>query len=77
MDSYVWDYAVGSAGFLISAMKLMIKDAENRLKSPELYSKKVNDIKCKQLLGIEKRADIYACYSKYDFNGRWLCKYFT
>jgi hypothetical protein len=37
----------------------MIKDAENRLKSPELYSKKVNDIKCKQLLGIEKRADIY------------------
>ena len=59
MDSYVWDYAVGSAGFLISAMKLMIKDAENRLKSPELYSKKVNDIKCKQLLGIEKRADIY------------------
>ena len=61
MDSYVWDYAVGSAGFLISAMKLMIKDAENRLKSPELYSKKVNDIKCKQLLGIEKRADIYIC----------------
>lgn len=59
MDSYVWDYAVGSAGFLISAMKLMLKDAEERIKSPELYSKKVRDIKCKQLLGIEKRADIY------------------
>lgn len=58
-DSYVWDYAVGSAGFLISAMKLMLKDAEERIKSPELYSKKVRDIKCKQLLGIEKRADIY------------------
>ena len=30
-DSYVWDYATGSAGFLISSMKLMIKDAENKI----------------------------------------------
>ena len=29
-DSYVWDYATGSAGFLISSMKQMIKDAEVR-----------------------------------------------
>lgn len=28
MGSYVWDYATGSAGFLVSSMKLMIKDAE-------------------------------------------------
>lgn len=59
MDSYVWDYAVGSAGFLISSMKLMIQDAKDRIQSPELCNQKIVDIKCKQLLGIEKRADIY------------------
>ena len=58
-DSYVWDYAVGSAGFLISAMKLMLKDAEDKIKSLEELEKKKLDIKSKQLLGIEKRADIY------------------
>lgn len=59
MDSYVWDYALGSAGFLISSMKLMLKDAEQRINSQKEFSQKVRDIKCKQLLGIEKRADIY------------------
>lgn len=58
-DSYVWDYAVGSAGFLISAMKLMLKDAEEKIKSPEKLEEKKLEIKSKQLLGIEKRADIY------------------
>ncbi len=59
MDSYVWDYAVGSAGFLISSMKLMLKDAEKRIKSPKKLSEKIIKIKCEQLLGIEKRSDIY------------------
>lgn len=59
MDSYVWDYAVGSAGFLISSMKLMIKDAQARIKSPEELNQKILNIKAKQLLGIEKRSDIY------------------
>ncbi len=59
MDSYVWDYAVGSAGFLISSMKLMIKDAESRINSPKELNEKIIKIKCKQLLGIEKRSDIY------------------
>lgn len=58
-DSYVWDYAVGSAGFLISAMKLMIKDAESRVHSPKELQEKLWSIKNKQLLGIEKRPDIY------------------
>ena len=43
-DSYVWDYATGSAGFLISSMKLMIKDAENKIKSPKNLMKKVTKI---------------------------------
>lgn len=58
-DSYVWDYAVGSAGFLISSMKLMIKDAQERIKSPKELDEKIVKIKCEQLLGIEKRSDIY------------------
>ncbi len=58
-DSYVWDYAVGSAGFLISSMKLMIKDAEERIHSPKELADKIAAIKYKQLLGIEKRSDIY------------------
>lgn len=59
MDSYVWDFAVGSAGFLISAMKFMIKDAEKRIQSPEKLKEKIAHIKYNQLLGIEKRSDIY------------------
>ena len=58
-DSYVWDYAAGSAGFLISSMKLMIKDAQDRIHSPKELTYKIADIKYKQLLGIEKRSDIY------------------
>ena len=58
-NSYVWDYAVGTAGFLISSMKLMMKDAEQNEKSPEAIKQKITDIKTKQLLGIEKLPDIY------------------
>lgn len=59
MDSYVWDYTVGTAGFLVSAMKLMIKDAERNITSPKELERKINSIKYAQLLGIEKRSDIY------------------
>ncbi len=60
MNSYVWDYAAGSGGFLISAMKLMLKDAEQQYKtSPEKYVDKVAEIKKYQLLGCEIRPDIY------------------
>lgn len=61
MDSYVWDFATGSAGFLISAMNQMIKDAEAKLKekSPAEFDEKLLHIKMQQLLGIEKLPDIY------------------
>lgn len=58
-DSYVWDYATGSAGFLVSSMKLMIKDAQNKETSKDELNKKIAKIKYEQLLGIEKRSDIY------------------
>ncbi len=58
-DSYVWDYAVGSAGFLISSMKLMVADAKAHSKSPDEFHRKERQIKLEQLLGIEKLADVY------------------
>lgn len=59
MNSYVWDYATGSAGFLVSSMKIMLNDAANKIKSLEELTKKQNSIKYEQLLGIEKLSDIY------------------
>lgn len=59
MDSYVWDFATGSAGFLISAMHLMIADAKNRINSPDELQAKIIKIKTEQLLGIERLAEIY------------------
>ena len=40
-------------------MKLMIKDAMDRVNSPKEMIEKIKHIKQKQLLGIEKRSDIY------------------
>lgn len=58
-DSYVWDYATGSAGFLISAMHRMIDDAKRKIKSPDEQRRKIATIKAEQLLGIEKLPEIY------------------
>lgn len=35
-DSYVWDFATGSAGFLISAMHQMIADAKTKIADPKV-----------------------------------------
>ena len=60
MNSYVWDFATGSAGFLISAMHQMIDDAKRKLQnSPTKLEEKILQIKMEQLLGIEKLADVY------------------
>lgn len=59
MNSFVWDFATGSAGFLISAMHLMIEDAKKRIKSPKELETKILEIKNFQLLGIERLTDIY------------------
>lgn len=60
MNSYVWDFATGSAGFLISAMHQMIDDAKQKLQnSPTKLEEKILQIKMEQLLGIEKLADVY------------------
>lgn len=53
MDSLVWDSAMGSAGFLVSAMDLMIRDAEIHIHDKDELNKKIKNIKQHQLLGIE------------------------
>lgn len=58
-DSYVWDFATGSAGLLVSAMNEMLIDAKNTITSPaELIQKEVK-IKAEQLLGLELLPDVY------------------
>ena len=35
-DSYVWDFATGSAGLLVAAMNEMMIDAKNNISSPDV-----------------------------------------
>lgn len=58
-NSYVWDFATGSAGFLISSMQLMLDDARRNVKDPAALRRVENHIKMEQLLGIEKLPDVY------------------
>lgn len=58
-DSFVWDRAMGSAGFLVSAMDIMIKDATEKISDKEELTNKIKDIKQKQLLGIEILGNIF------------------
>lgn len=59
MDSYVWDFATGSAGLLVAAMNEMLIDAKKKIKSPEKLAKKSMEIKAKQLLGLELLSSVY------------------
>ena len=58
-DSYVWDFATGSAGLLVAAMNEMIIDAKNKIKSPEAFAIKEAEIKANQLLGLEILSSVY------------------
>ena len=58
-DSYVWDFATGSAGLLVAAMNEMLIDAKNSIKSPDALEQKSLEIKNFQLLGLEILPEIY------------------
>ena len=58
-DSYVWDFATGSAGLLVAAMNEMLNDARNNIKSPHDLAIKEAKIKAEQLLGIEMLSSVY------------------
>lgn len=58
-DSYVWDFATGSAGLLVAAMNEMLVDAKNTITSPDELAKKSLHIKAEQLLGLELLPSVY------------------
>lgn len=58
-DSYVWDFATGSAGLLVAAMNEMLIDAKNSISSPEKLREKEAQIKAEQLLGLELLSSVY------------------
>ncbi len=58
-DSYVWDFATGSAGLLVAAMNEMLIDAKNNIKSPQKLKEKEIQIKAEQLLGLELLPSVY------------------
>ena len=58
-NSYVWDYATGSAGLLVAAMNEMIADAKANIHSSDELEIKIASIKANQLLGLEILENIY------------------
>ncbi len=58
-DSYVWDFATGSAGLLVAAMNEMLNDAKQSIKSPDKLTQKEIKIKTEQLLGLELLSSVY------------------
>ncbi len=58
-DSYVWDFATGSAGLLVAAMNEMLIDAKNSISSPDKLRQAEIKIKAEQLLGLELLSSVY------------------
>lgn len=58
-DSFVWDFATGSAGLLVASMNEMLNDAKDKIKSPDELAIKSAAIKANQLLGLEILPDVY------------------
>lgn len=58
-DSFVWDLAMGSGGFLVAAMDTMIKDAKNNIQDTQKLEDKIKNIKENQLLGVEILDNVY------------------
>ena len=58
-DSYVWDFATGSAGLLVASMNEMLNDAKQNITSPDELKQKEIKIKAEQLLGLEVLSNVY------------------
>ncbi len=58
-DSYVWDFATGSAGLLVAAMNEMLSDAKESITSSDELRQKEIQIKAEQLLGLEFISSVY------------------
>lgn len=58
-DSYVWDFATGSAGLLVASMNEMLQDAKRSIHSPDELARKSAEIKANQILGLEILPEVY------------------
>jgi hypothetical protein len=58
-DSFVWDFATGSAGLLVAAMNEMLNDAKESITSADELTQKQIKIKAEQLLGLELLSSVY------------------
>ena len=58
-DSYIWDFATGSAGLLVAGMNEMLADARKSITSPNELIQKEIKIKTEQLLGLEILSSVY------------------
>jgi len=58
-NSFVWDFATGSAGLLVAAMNEMLIDAKQNIHSPKELEEKEIAIKTYQLLGLELLPSVY------------------
>ena len=58
-NSFVWDFATGSAGLLVSAMNEMLNNAKENITSPDELKQKEIMIKAEQLLGLEVLSSVY------------------
>ena len=75
-DSYVWDFATGSAGLLVAAMNEMIIDAKAKITSPLELEQKTTQNKSRAASGIRGVIKyLYACNLKHDTHGRWKLKH--
>lgn len=59
MNSFVWDSAMGSAGFLVSALDIMVKDARSKIQDKDKLKAKIDSIEHNQLLGIEILGNVF------------------
>lgn len=50
-DSFVWDTCMGSSGFLVSAMELMIADADAKIKDETVKAAKIKKYQAKPIVG--------------------------
>ncbi len=69
-NSYVWDFATGSAGLLVAAMNEMLIDAKPYYFPDELARKEAT-IRAEQLLGLERCFRAFICWlsSTHDSHG--------
>ena len=58
-DSYVLDLATGSAGFLVSAMEAMVRDAREKIADKDALADEILEIKQKHMLGVELDMKMY------------------